>query len=163
MDIAPSGLDGTATHLRFDEKGFVHRQCGNGSNELLPYDDEGRLEGRVVWKRASDGAMRTWSVRDAYSLEGDLLRVVDSARGTTVYETDGAHRLLSETTPQGQQLFYTLDVSDNVISKPGLGHAEMTSGNRVAYTDTEVSSALLDRSLRQHLSLGRRTRKRKPL
>ena len=153
MDIAPSGLDGTATHLRFDEKGFVHRQCGNGSNELLPYDDEGRLEGRVVWKRASDGAMRTWSVRDAYSLEGDLLRVVDSARGTTVYET----------TPQGQQLFYTRDVSDNVMSKPGLGHAEMTSGNRVAYTDTEVSSALLDRSLRQHLSLGRRTRKRKPL
>ena len=129
---------GVATYVRFDEKGFVHRQCGNGSNELLQYDDEGRLEGRVVWKRASDGAMRTWSVRYAYSLEGDLLRVVDSARGTTVYETDGAHRLARETTPSGQQLFYTLDAADNVISKPGLGHAELTSGNRIAYTDTEV-------------------------
>ncbi|MBN8610287.1 MAG: PAAR domain-containing protein [Deltaproteobacteria bacterium] len=140
--VGPSGSKST---LRFDEHGLVARQCANGTWELSQYDDQGRLEGRLAWKRASDGALQGWSVRYEWTAEGDLVRVLDSLRGTTVYRTDAAHRLISERTPEGQELFYELDLADNVLSKPAPGRQsltrlEVTSGNRLVASDTEVFS-----------------------
>jgi hypothetical protein len=75
--VGPSGSKST---LRFDEHGLVARQCANGTWELSRYDDQGRLEGRLGWKRASDGAVQGWGVRYEWTAEGDLVRVVDSLR-----------------------------------------------------------------------------------
>jgi RHS repeat-associated protein len=138
--VGPSGSKST---LRFDEHGLVARQCANGTWELSQYDDEGRLEGRLVWKRASDGAIQGWSIRYEWTAEGDLVRVVDSLRGTTVYRTDAAHRLIGERTPDGQELSYDLDLADNVLSKPkpgrqGVSRVEIGSGNRLVASDTET-------------------------
>ncbi len=151
--VGPSGARST---LRFDEHGLVLRQCANGTWELSQYDDEGRLEGRLVWKSAQDGALQSWSVRYEWSAEGDLVRVVDSLRGTSVYRTDAAHRLIGESTPDGQELIYELDLADNVLSKPkagrqGVSRLEVGSGNQLVASDTETFGY----DQRDHLSVRR--------
>ncbi|NJK31238.1 MAG: hypothetical protein HC927_01825 [Deltaproteobacteria bacterium] len=76
-------------------------------------------------------AMRLgWGTRYTYSAEGDLLGEFDSARGTTRYVVDAAHRLIEVTTPSGERLIYEHDAADNLISKPGLSRLEFASGNR---------------------------------
>jgi len=130
--------DGTRTRLRFDGGGGALRECGNGTSELLQYDGEGRLAGRLAWRRASDGALVAWSTRYEYSAEGDRVAVVDSDRGTTRFAYDDAHRLAAEVTPDGRRLAYELDAADNLVSRPGLGRVEVGAGNLLVASAREL-------------------------
>jgi RHS repeat-associated protein len=146
-----SAPDGSWTLLRCDSSGVVLRECHNGTRELLRYDDEGRQLGRVVWRELFGGPTEPWTVRYEYSLEGDLLQVTDSMRGTTRFKVDEAHRLCAEETPDGKRLAYVLDAADNVLRKPGLDRIELATGNRLAASDTEA----FEYNHRDHLSLRR--------
>ena len=62
--------------------------------ELCLYDGDGRCDGKVV---APGGQYKSaWIRRFSYSRAGDLLRVMDSRRGTVGYLYDQAHRLVEE-------------------------------------------------------------------
>lgn len=124
------------TTLQWDDSGMLVRTTTAGTLELSQYDHEGRLENQLICQPV-DGSWQALSLRYQYTPEGDLVRIVDSARGTTVYEVDAAHRLVGELTPDGQRLVYELDAAGNVLAKPGLHRAELHAGNRVAATEDE--------------------------
>jgi RHS repeat-associated protein len=132
-----SGPSDAKTVIHEVEPGVVLRESSNGTKELLQFDEDERLEARMVWKRTSDGAWNSWSVRYSYTPEGDLLRVDDSARGVTQYEVDAAHRLIAETTPHGQRHTYRLDAAGNVLAKPGLRQVVLDMGNRLSASEDE--------------------------
>lgn len=135
--IAISGPADARTILHEVEPGVLLRESSNGTSELLQFDEDERLEARLAWKRTSDGAWTTWSVRYSYTPEGDLIRIEDSARGMTQYEVDAAHRLIAEITPYGQRLTYALDAAGNVLAKPGLRRVEIGTGNRLSACEDE--------------------------
>ena len=107
--------------------------------------------GVLSYKRTSDGRLHWWSRRYRYSAEGDLVSVGDSLRGTTHYSYDDGHRLVGERTPSGRRLGYELDEAGNVLSKPGLGRAEVGEGNRLVATERES----FEYDARNHLSVRR--------
>src|SRR4029079_7358180 len=132
-----SGPADTKTVIQEVEPGVLLRESSNGTTELLQFDEDERLEARLVWKRTSDGAWNAWSVRHSYTPEGDLLRIEDSARGVTQYEVDAAHRLIAETTPHGHRFSYMRDEAGNVLAKPGLSRASVGAGNRLNASEDE--------------------------
>jgi YD repeat-containing protein len=119
----------------WDGSGTVRRQCANGTTELLQYDEEGRLEGRLTFRLR--GGSSWWGTRYEYSAEGDLLEVSDSIRGATRFEVDAAHRLVAQTLPGGVRHAYVLDAAQNLVSKPGLGRVQLDTGNRLLATAAE--------------------------
>jgi RHS repeat-associated protein len=129
---------GKKTTLTHDSSGVVERRCSNGTTELLQFDDEGRLEARLVHK-ADRVALRVgWSVRYTYTEHGDLIEVADSARGTTRYEMDGAHRLVGRLTPSNERYLYSYDAAGNITSKPGMGQVDIGLGNRLSASLVEA-------------------------
>lgn len=128
---------GRRTRLAYDPSGAVRRWCSNGSVEILKYDAEGRLEAQLVHRRDERLRPSSRCVAYTYSAEGDLLRVDDSQQGTTTHEVDLAHRLIGETTPQGQRLQFYQDPVGNVLSHPGLPRLWMGPGNRIRMTTDE--------------------------
>ena len=161
----PTGQETTLTYY----EGIVRRFCSNGSVETLQFDPEGRLLARVVFRAAvpaprlnsgaafsfpparvagapSDG---TWATRYTYTLEGDLARVDDSVRGTTVFEVDKAHRLTAEVTARGERLEYWQDAANNVVAKPGLPTLSLQRGNLLAASREET----FEHDARDHLAL----------
>lgn len=141
---------GGRTSLRWDASGMVTRHTSAGTMEIAQYDYEGRLENQVIC-RPGDAAWQAFSLRYAYTDEGDLVRVGDSIRGTTLYEVDAAHRLTKEVTPDGRQLPYETDATGNILTKPGLHRAEFSPGNFLAATEDEAFSF----NDRNHLELRR--------
>lgn len=135
--IALSGPSEAKSIFHEVEPGILLRESSNGTSELLQFDEDERLDARLVWKRTSDGAWNAWSVRYSYTPEGDLIRIEDSARGVTQYEVDAAHRLIAETTPYGRRLVYELDAAGNVLGKPGLKQVKVDKGNRLAACNDE--------------------------
>ncbi len=129
---------GKQTVLSYDSTGRVERRCGNGTVEFLQYDDEGRIEGRVAHKLDWGWRRVAWSVRYTYTAHGDLVEVDDSARGTTKYEVDAAHRLIGETTPTSERLTYWLDAAGNLRSKPGMPRIDVGPGNRLVGSADET-------------------------
>ncbi len=154
--VAP---DGSTTDLTVDETGLVLRHAANGTQELTQYDDRGRLVARMLWYGAS-GAERGWTQRYDWSHEGELRRVVDSMRGTTAYHYDAAHRLIGETTTNGESLEYVLDGADVLLSKPDVGRMELGSGNRLLASDAETFAydARDHLAVRRHRLTGAETR-----
>jgi RHS repeat-associated protein len=130
--------NGQRTLIQSEDTGLVLRRCGNSTMELLHYDHEGLLRGRIAVKRTSDGALHCWSVKYTYSAEGDLLKVDDSLRGKTTYEVDDAHRLVGEVTPNGEHLAYDQDEAGNLLRKPGLLRAEVGLGNKLRASESET-------------------------
>jgi RHS repeat-associated protein len=126
------------THVSHDEKGFVRRWCPSGSMEVLRYRPDGKLEARLVQRRAGQGLGDgiAWTTRYTYSLKGDLLQVDDSLRGTTRFEVDRAHRLSAELTHDNQRLSYTHDSADNLVELAGQ-RISIGKGNLVASTPEE--------------------------
>ena len=96
--------NGAVSELRHGGDGVVLRTCSSGTREWLQYDHEGRLEGRMTARRGPHGEYVGWGARYAYSGEGDLLSVSDSARGVTLYEVDEAHRLVGMTASGNEPL-----------------------------------------------------------
>lgn len=147
---------GNQTTITFED-GLVRRFCANGTVETLQFDPEGRLLARLVHRapmqtspNVSAGARSTerglsltkmglgsWATRYTYTLEGDLVRIDDSVRGTTEFEIDKAHRLCAEVTPRGERLEYMLDAANNVVSKPGLSGVRIQAGNLLGASQTE--------------------------
>lgn len=111
---------GRLTSFDLRARGRVGRSLGNGTREVLAFDPEGRLEGRLAHRTASDGALRSWAVRYERSGEGDLLRVWDSARGERRFEIDAAHRLEAETDERGERHLYLHDAGDELALSPGV-------------------------------------------
>jgi RHS repeat-associated protein len=120
----------TVERIRVGDHGSVRVALGNGTSTLVAYDHEGLCQGRVVW-RTRHGKVALWSAQYTYSPEGELRRIDDNARGRSEYTYDAAHRLVSETRPDGTTAAVVLDAAGNVLEKPGLPRAELTAGNRL--------------------------------
>ena len=120
---------GQTSILEWGDDGTVRRRCANGTDELLHFSREGRLEGRLVFRAHAGSSW--WGTNYAYSAEGDLLEVSDSVRGLTRFEVDAAHRLVAQTLPGGVRHDYVLDAAQNLVSRPGLGNVQLDTGNRL--------------------------------
>ncbi len=130
--------NGATTRLRQADDGVVRRECSNGTREWLQYDHEGRLEGRMTARRGSKGNHSGWGARYAYSGEGDLLSVHDSARGLTRYEVDEAHRLVAMTKSGGERRTWEFDAANNLVQAESFARLSLLPGNRADSTSTEV-------------------------
>jgi RHS repeat-associated protein len=129
---------GRVHRFRHDGSGVLVRELGNQTRELQQYDEEGRLLGRILERRTGQGAVPAWTVRYAYTPEGDLVQVRDSLRGLSTYTCDAAHRLVEERTPAGKRLRYELDAAGNVLRKPGLEWSHPAPGNRLHAANDET-------------------------
>lgn len=149
---------GRATDLDTHRPGLVERKCANGTLEVLQFDEDGRLEASLRHRPRRAGHQRVWTVRYEYSPEGDLVRVVDSERGTTQYHVDAGHRLRGEVTPRGERLDYSLDTAGNLLNRPGLGAFIIASGNLLSCSAAEdfQYDARNHLGLRTHRATGRR-------
>ncbi len=112
------------------------RENGNGTGEALTFDPEGRLLARICWRRANPGAGPTWTQRNLYSAEGELLYNVDSASGTTRYTYDVDGQLVSQHDSRGNRN-YSYDVAGNLSETPLHRSVSCTTGNRLSHTDAE--------------------------
>jgi RHS repeat-associated protein len=143
---------GGATLVSHDKTGCVRRYCSNGTVEIAQYDAEGRLEARLAYKRDRFGRTTGWSTSYTYTAEGDLVQVVDTARGTTRFEVDAAHRLIGELTPRNERHTYRQDPAGNVVSKPGLPTLGVGKGNLLVSSQYEA----FEHDARDHLGERRR-------
>ena len=142
--------NGQRSEIHSTPDGVVLRRCSNGTREWLQYDHEGRLKGRLSARRDSDGQHTGWGVRYTYSAHGDLLSVTDSARGTTTYEVDDAHRLVGEKSGD-RQLRYEFDSASNLVASPSISRLGLGPGNQIDASATEV----YEHDSRDRLSLRR--------
>jgi RHS repeat-associated protein len=120
---------GKTTRLEWRDAGLIQRQCANGTSELLQFDDEGRLEASLRYRRGRFGNTTAESIRYRYSAEGDLLESHDSERGISRYGVDTAHRLDIVRTPQGSEHTYRLDPAGNLRAHPETGNIVVAAGN----------------------------------
>lgn len=102
------------------------RRLANGTEDVLALDPEGRLEGRVAWRRDARGTSSSWAVRYERSGEGDVLSVWDTARGERRFEVDAAHRLEAERDEHGARHVFAHDEADDLVAIGGrsLAYAE---------------------------------------
>ncbi|WP_169791310.1 RHS repeat-associated core domain-containing protein [Sandaracinus amylolyticus] len=126
--IAPTGRTWTMEPVG---PGTVQIDHGNGAREIQQYDPDGRLLGRLLWKRADDGSLVSWAARLDYSDEGDLRTAWDSIRGRRHFEVDAAHRLIAEIGEDGVPHSYRHDAAGNLLSKPGLPLVQIGRANRL--------------------------------
>ena len=103
---------------------------GNGSHALYGFDEAGRCSGRIVW--AGGGATDIGWVQYQYSAMGELRRVIDSARSTTEYQYDAAHRLVGETRDGWPVQRYEYDPGGNLLSNSARMWMRYDEGNRLA-------------------------------
>jgi len=129
---------GSASQIIPRGRGLVLRRCGNGTTEALQFDEAGRLEGSLRYRRGPYGESRGEATRYAYSAAGDLLQLADSARGTAQYEYDAAHRLVAERTPEGDRYAWTLDAAGNLQSWSNGTLGATTDGNQLARAGGET-------------------------
>lgn len=107
--------------------GLLHRGLPNGTVEWSQYDATGRcLMKAIEW---SSGGV--WARRFGYSGEGDLLRVDDSAEGSSEYAYDAAHRLVRAASASGEPRAFEYDAAGNIVRMPGLRDVAMREGNRL--------------------------------
>jgi RHS repeat-associated protein len=130
--------DGTTTRIEHDSPSLIKRRTGNGSTEVLQFNEAGQLEASLRYRRGRRGQAEAHATRFAYGAEGDLLQVTDSERGVTRYQVDAAHRLLAEHSPDGRDLFYGQDPAGNLISHPATNRIEFTTGNRLLAASGET-------------------------
>ena len=128
---------GGKTTIEHDPSGWLRRTCANGTIELLQFNADGRLTARFAYRRDKHWQLRSWCVQYSYTAEGDLIQVDDSARGTTRYGVDAAHRLAAEVDPSGEEDHYWQDEAGNILWKPGAGRLVRTEGNRLTYSKAE--------------------------
>jgi RHS repeat-associated protein len=133
--IAPNGV---VSRVRNSGDGILLHERGNGAQEWLQFDHEGQLGARLSLRRGPDGRYGSWTANYVYSGEGDLLRVIDSARGTVQYQVDAAHRLVGVIHGNGEHQQFEFDAANNLLHTPTLSRLELLEGNRVSASATEV-------------------------
>ena len=103
--------------------GVITREIASGRLETLQYHPDGHCLSRIVQARASGperrAALQDWSRRYEYSSEGYLLALHDSARGSTRYALDPAHRLIAEKLPGGATRGFAHDAAGNLLDNAG--------------------------------------------
>lgn len=114
--------------------GRVARRLANGTSEILAFDPEGRLEGRLAYRTVDGGAVAHWAVRYERSGEGDLVGLWDTARGERRFEIDAAHRLEAERDEHGVTHLFTHDAGDDVV----LGGTEIDATGLLRRTRDET-------------------------
>jgi YD repeat-containing protein len=129
---------GGSTRLEHGTSGVVTRRCSNGTVEVLQFNERGQLEASLRYHKDRYGRSEGWVARYGYSPEGDLMQIADSARGTTLCETDAAHRLTAEHTPDGSDYSYPQDSAGNLLARPGIKYIELATGNRLFHTSHET-------------------------
>ncbi len=137
---------GKVHSVRISSGGLVERELSSGRKELAAYDRQGRClhkAGINRWDRKVD-----WRMSFRYSGEGDLLEVENSSEGKTQYSYDAAHRLRSETLPDGEASEFLHNIGNNLIKQPGLDQVELLEGNRLRSANGEA----FDYNDRNHIS-----------
>ncbi len=132
--IAPNGF---IWRIRTDKQGIVHLSHGNGTEEIQKYDENGKLQGRLVWCYSKNNEIDIWSTKNKYTTEGDLVEVQDSSHGNRRFEVDAAHRLIAEIFEDGTRFEYQLDAAGNLHSKPGLYIVDF-AGNKIEFAASNV-------------------------
>lgn len=132
---------GGVHHLTVDHDGLIIREHDSGLTVVARFHPTGRCEGTFAYRQKSSGGFFRWGVRYRYSPHGDLLEVADSARGTTRFTPDAAHRLVAEDGPAGA-FDYELDPAGNLLRAPGLDRVQVrankilaANGERFTYDD----------------------------
>jgi RHS repeat-associated protein len=112
--------------------GVFLRRHANSTDELAQFDWNGQCLGkfRLRANESHSEAHRAWSRIYRYSPVGTLLTAVDSARGSSRYEYDAAHRLVGAIGPDGRQVTFTYDAAGNLLAAPGLEGVSY-AGNRI--------------------------------
>ncbi len=124
-------VDPTGTTHRVSQPvvGVVVRELACGWTERSTWDDRGRCQEKLVFPRERPDRVHRRSY--AWTPEGNLAAVTDSAVGVTAYTHDAAHRLASETLPDGTHTTYGYDAASNLVAAPSLGVTEAGAGNRL--------------------------------
>lgn len=138
---APNGFKWTLEHGADGVVQLQHGEASTATHELQQYNAQGKLSARAVYQiqpASPNSPLAAWCSSYRYSLEGDLLEIRDTQRGRRMFEVDAAHRLVAELALGGRRIEYPLDEAGNLLSKPGLLLAKVTTGNRLLYADVEA-------------------------
>jgi RHS repeat-associated protein len=125
-DVTVTDPTGRHHRLRDLGDGMVERAFAHGLRETAQYHPQGHCLAKVAHTSSAH-----WSRSYGYSGEGDVLSVHDSARGTTRYTYDPAHRLLSEELPTGAVRAYQHDNTGNLLQN-GANYARFFHDNLLA-------------------------------
>ena len=125
--------------IRFERHpGVAIRTCSGGARELLQFREDGHLVAQAIFHEAPSKSR--WASTSQYerSAEGDILAILDSARGERRFTMDNAHRLLGEHVPStGRTTHYVLDAADNLRQSRHVLSAEFAVGNILLRADDE--------------------------
>jgi len=119
--------------IRRHGSGLHTREFANGWRETAQYGPRGWCLLKGAWR--ADAPERPWLRVYTYSGEGDLVRVVDSARGITTHGYDRAHRLVSTRRPEGGEQRYVYGRSGSLYCNVGLSEVEVGPGNQLRWAD----------------------------
>lgn len=121
---------GGVHRVRQVHRGRMVRRLANGTSELGVFAEDGRCIVKAATPRASPH--QVWLRRYAYSGEGNVVRIEDSAEGTSVFDYDPAHRLTRATSAREPAVSFGYDHGGNLISQPGLRGTRPLAGNLLA-------------------------------
>jgi RHS repeat-associated protein len=127
------------------DTGVYLRRHANGSEELAQFDWRGQCLAKVRFRRGRND--KPWSRVFRYSPVGALLSSTDSARGTSTYEYDAAHRLVGAAKPDGTPHRFEHDRAGNLVAAPSLIDVTLTE-NRIA----AANGRRFEYNERQHVS-----------
>jgi RHS repeat-associated protein len=129
---------GEAIHIE-RHPGVAIRTCSGGARELLQFREDGHLVAQAIFHDTPSKGRWNATTQYARSNEGDILTVLDSARGERRFTMDGAHRLIAEHTPwTGKTTHYVLDAAGNLRASKHIASAEYAVGNLLIRADAET-------------------------
>jgi RHS repeat-associated protein len=127
---------GQTQAMTFPGHGLVIKTLSNIWMEVSQYDAAGRCLLKAAARRETSD--QPWFRTFGYSGEGDLLRALDSERGTFQYQYDPGHRLTAAVLPGGKVQEFAYDHADNLIRQPGLADVRLIEGNRLETANGET-------------------------
>lgn len=129
---------GEAIHFE-RHSGVAIRTCTGGTRELLQFREDGHLVAQAIFHDTPSKGRWNATTQYVRSNEGDILAVLDSARGERRFTMDGAHRLIAEHTPwTGKTTHYLLDAAGNLRASKHVASAEYAVGNLLVRADAET-------------------------
>jgi RHS repeat-associated protein len=123
--VDPTGRTHALRHLG---RGIYQRRFSSGAQEISQFDVQGRCLAKALYRSLSDD--QPWTRAFLYSGEGDLIERKESARGTTRFSYDAAHRLQTIFFPNKRVDAYEYDAGNNLIGLPAVDLALRAAGER---------------------------------